>query len=29
MAFHALANYQNHVIGWLQWEQSSLVTTQV
>ena len=24
MAFHALANYQNHVIGWLQWEQSSL-----
>ena len=24
MAFHALADYQNHVIGWLQWEQSSL-----
>ena len=23
MAFHALADYQNHVIGWLQWEQSS------
>ena len=23
MAFHALAEYQNHVIGWLQWEQSS------
>ena len=22
MAFHALADYQNHVIGWLQWEQS-------
>ena len=19
MAFHALADYQNHVIGWLQW----------
>ena len=24
MAFHALADYPNHVIGWLQWEQSSL-----
>ena len=24
MAFHALADYQNHVIGWLQWEQSAL-----
>ena len=24
MACHALADYQNHVIGWLQWEQSSL-----
>ena len=24
MAFHALADYQNHVIGWLQWEQSPL-----
>ena len=24
MAFHALADYHNHVIGWLQWEQSSL-----
>ena len=24
MAFHALADYQNHVIGWLQWEQRSL-----
>ena len=24
MAFHALADYQNHVIGWLQWEQSCL-----
>ena len=24
MAFHALADYQTHVIGWLQWEQSSL-----
>ena len=24
MGFHALADYQNHVIGWLQWEQSAL-----
>ena len=24
MAFHALADYQTHVIGWLQWEQSPL-----
>ena len=24
MAFHALADYHNHVIGWLQWEQSPL-----
>ena len=24
MASHALADYQNHVIGWLQWEQSPL-----
>ena len=24
MAFHALADYQNHVIGWLQWNRVPL-----